>query len=72
MNFDFHRFERQRFTDFSKGRAADWCVIRQLPTLQSLIVGRFTSRIEAETHYSFMKRLYPNYFFEVMFDVPLE
>lgn len=72
MNSDFRRFERQRLTAFPKGSAADWCVIRQLPTLQSVIVGRFTSRIEAETHRSFMKRLYPSYFFEVMFDVPLE
>lgn len=49
---------------------AAWCVIRQLPTLQSVIVARFLSRIEAETYLVFMKRLYPNSFFEIMFDAP--
>ncbi len=49
---------------------AAWCVIRQLPTLQSIIVARFLSRIEAETYLVFMKRLYPNSFFEIMFDAP--
>lgn len=48
-----------------------WCVIRQLPTLQSIVVGRFSSRIEAENHHRFVKRLYPDSFFEVMFDAPL-
>lgn len=49
---------------------AAWCVIRQLPTLQSIVVARFLSRIEAETYLAFMKRLYPNSFFEIMFDAP--
>lgn len=70
MNYFVRKFENQLSASTTQG--LDWCVIRQLPSMQSLIVSRFSSRIEAERHCSFMQRIYPNSFFEVMFDAPLE
>lgn len=70
MNYFVRKFENQ--LSASTTQVWDWCVIRQMPTMQSLIVGRFSSRIEAEHYRSFMKRVYPDSFFEVVFDAPLD
>jgi hypothetical protein len=45
-----------------------WCVIRPLPTLQSVIVARLPSRAEAEAHLTFLKRTRPDITYEIMFD----
>jgi hypothetical protein len=70
MNYLVRKFENQ--ISASTTQAGDWCVIRQMPTTQGLIVGRFLSRTEAEHYRSFMKRIYPDSFFEVIFDAPLD
>ncbi|RMF69872.1 MAG: hypothetical protein D6742_01630 [Cyanobacteria bacterium J069] len=70
MNSFTHRSNDQ--ISVSTREEWDWCVVRQLPTMRSLIVGRFLSRTEAEHCCSFMKRMYPSSFFEVMFDASLD
>lgn len=52
--------------------APSWCVVRQLPTLQSMTVAQFFSRLDAENHLKILKNLHPGTFFEVVFDVPFE
>jgi Txe/YoeB family toxin of Txe-Axe toxin-antitoxin module len=69
MNYLVRKFENQLSTPTTQ--AQDWCVIRQMATMQSLVIGRFSSRIEAEHYRNFMKRIYPHSFFEVIFDAPL-
>jgi hypothetical protein len=70
MNYLIRKFENQ--ISASTTQAGDWCVVRQMPTMQSLIVGRFSSRTEAEHYRNSMKRIYSDSFFEVMFDAPLD
>jgi len=70
MNYLVRKFENQLSTPTTQ--AQDWCVIRQMATMQSLVIGRFSSRIEAEHYRNFMKRIYPHSFFEVIFDAPLD
>lgn len=51
--------------------ASLWCVVRQLPTFQNIVVARFSSRLEAETHLGCLKRLHPHASFDLMFDAVL-
>lgn len=48
--------------------ATFWCIIRPLPSLQSLVVARFPSRSHAEAHLSFLKHSRPGTPYEIMFD----
>ncbi len=45
-----------------------WCIIRQLPNLQRLVVARFRRRIDAESHLQIISRLIPNVTYEIIFD----
>ncbi len=48
--------------------ATFWCIIRPLPSLQSVVVARFPSRSHAEAHLSFLKHSRPDTPYEIMFD----
>ncbi len=45
-----------------------WCIIRQLPNLQRLVVARFRRRIDAESHLQIISRLIPSVTYEIIFD----
>ena len=45
-----------------------WCIIRQLPNLQRLVVARFRRRIDAESHLQIISKLIPNVTYEIIFD----
>lgn len=51
-------------------RLSPWCIVRQLPNLQSTIVVRFRRRNDAEAHLQILQRLMPEAKFEIVFDVP--
>ncbi|HEY9636845.1 MAG TPA: hypothetical protein V6D14_25825 [Coleofasciculaceae cyanobacterium] len=50
-------------------RLHPWCIIRPLPDIRSLIVGRFRHRVDAEGHLRVLKQLMPTVPFEILFDV---
>ncbi|NEP17992.1 MAG: hypothetical protein F6J97_13980 [Leptolyngbya sp. SIO4C1] len=45
-----------------------WCVIRQLPKLQRVVVARFRKGHDAEAHMKSLTRLVPQATFQVIFD----
>jgi hypothetical protein len=45
-----------------------WCIIRNLPNAQTLIVARFRRCGDAEAHLKVLRRLMPHEAFELMFD----
>ena len=49
-------------------RLNPWCIIRPLPNMRTLIVGRFRRRVEAEGHLRILKQIMPTVPFEVVFD----
>ncbi len=48
-----------------------WCIIRHLPNLQRLTVGRFRRCNEALEHLQVLRRLIPHANFAVIFDAPV-
>ncbi|MBD2577159.1 hypothetical protein [Oscillatoria sp. FACHB-1406] len=36
-----------------------WCIVRQLPKMQNIVVARFTRRNDAEEYLSVLRRLLP-------------
>ena len=55
-----------------KDKLNPWCIIRPLSDVQMRIVGRFRSRVDAESHRKILKQLIPNVPFEIMFDITPE
>ncbi|HEY9669704.1 MAG TPA: hypothetical protein V6C91_23020 [Coleofasciculaceae cyanobacterium] len=53
-------------------RLNPWCIIRPLPDMRSLIVGRFRRRVDAEGHLRILKQLMPTVPFAIAFDIPPE
>jgi hypothetical protein len=47
-----------------------WCVIRQLPRMQRVVVGRFRRRNEAEEFLSVLRRSNPDCTYYIVFDPP--
>ncbi len=47
-----------------------WCVIRQLPRMQRVVVGRFRRRNEAEEFLSLLRRSNPDCTYYIVFDPP--
>lgn len=45
-----------------------WCIVRLLPKMQRVVVGRFRRGNDAEAHMRSLKRLIPNTQFIVIFD----
>jgi hypothetical protein len=49
-----------------------WCIIRHLPNLQRIVVGRFRRRNDAEDHLRLIRQMCPNVPFSIVFDLPLD
>ncbi|MEO1351992.1 MAG: hypothetical protein AAFW84_24855 [Cyanobacteria bacterium J06635_15] len=53
-----------------------WCIVRLLPKMQRVVVGRFRKANDAEAHVRSLKKLIPNVQFVVIFDpgdhIPIE
>lgn len=46
-----------------------WCIIRLLPNMQRLIVGRFRRRNDATEHMQVLQRLVPEATYTIIFDL---
>lgn len=51
-------------------RLHPWCIIRQLPQMQRLVIARFRRRNEAEAHLKALQRLTPDITYLIIFDPP--
>lgn len=49
-------------------RLTPWIVVRLLPNLQSVVMGRFRTRSDADGYLTFLRRRIPTGHFVVMFD----
>ncbi|AOY81839.1 SPOR domain-containing protein [Moorena producens JHB] len=50
-------------------RLHPWAIVRLLPKMQRVVVGRFRNRSDAEGHLKALKRLMPDAQFVIVFDV---
>ncbi|EGJ31209.1 MULTISPECIES: SPOR domain-containing protein [Moorena] len=50
-------------------RLYPWAVVRLLPMMQRVVVGRFRNRSDAEGHMQALKRLMPDAEFIIIFDI---
>ncbi|NEO40321.1 MAG: SPOR domain-containing protein [Moorea sp. SIOASIH] len=50
-------------------RLHPWVVVRLLPKMQRVVVGRFRNRSDAEGHMQALKRLMPDAEFIILFDI---
>ena len=48
-----------------------WCIIRHLPKMQRVVVGRFRSWSDAEGHVRVLESLVPDASYSVIFDPPM-
>ena len=53
-------------------RLSPWVIVRLLPNMQRVVVGRFRRRVDAEGHLQALQRLMPDVEMIVMFDVEEE
>ena len=51
-----------------KTQLQPWCLVRQLPEMQRVIIERFRRYQDADAHAKVLSRLSPNNSFVVMFD----
>ena len=51
-------------------RLYPWAIIRLLPRMQRVVVGRYRNRSDAEGHLRALKRLMPDGEFVIIFDLP--
>lgn len=51
-----------------KDKLNPWCIIRPLPNLQRLVVGRFRRRNDAEAHLQLLRQLMPTVTYGIVFD----
>lgn len=49
-------------------RLNPWTIVRVLPDVEPISVGRFRSRSDADGHLKFLRQQIPNASFEVIFD----
>lgn len=49
-------------------RLTPWTIVRLLPDMQRVIIGRFRSRSDADGHIRFLRQQIPYGSFEVIFD----
>ena len=47
-----------------------WCVVRHLPKMQRVVVGRFRSQSDAQGHMTVLRGLVPNTSHKIIFDPP--
>ncbi len=50
-------------------RLHPWAIVRLLPKMQRVVVGRFRNRSNAEGHMQALKRLMPDANFVIVFDL---
>ncbi|NEP24183.1 MAG: SPOR domain-containing protein [Moorea sp. SIO1F2] len=50
-------------------RLHPWAIVRLLPKMQRVVVGRFRNRSDAEGHLKALKRLMPDAEFIIVFDL---
>lgn len=55
-----------------KNHVHPWCIVRQLPNRQSLLIVRFHRRGDAEAHLQILRSKNPTASYEVIFDVTSE
>ncbi|NEO35853.1 MAG: hypothetical protein F6J90_05740 [Moorea sp. SIOASIH] len=51
-------------------RLYPWAIVRLLPKMQRVVVGRYRNRSDAEGHLQAIKRLMPDGEFVIIFDLP--
>ncbi|WP_008310372.1 hypothetical protein [Leptolyngbya sp. PCC 6406] len=51
-----------------QNRLHPWCIVRQLPKMQKVVVDRFRRHQEADSRATTLRRLTPNATFVVLFD----
>ena len=51
-------------------RLYPWAIIRLLPRMQRVVVGRYRNRSDAEGHLQVLKRLMPDGEFVIIFNLP--
>ncbi|AOW98393.1 hypothetical protein BJP34_02075 [Moorena producens PAL-8-15-08-1] len=51
-------------------RLYSWAIVRLLPQMQRVVVGRYRNRSDAEGHLQALKRLMPDGKFIIIFDLP--
>jgi hypothetical protein len=54
-----------------RDRLQVWCIVRLLPNVQRVVVGRFRKRNDAEDHLKILRRLEPDAVFIIFFDLPV-
>jgi hypothetical protein len=54
-----------------EARLFPWTIVRQLPNLQQITVGRFRNRSDAEGHLQVLKQLIPQSQFAIVFDLSM-
>ena len=47
-----------------------WCVVRQLPNMQQIVLGRYRKRAEADGHLALLRQQMPHGSFAIIFDAP--
>ncbi|WAL59497.1 hypothetical protein [Thermocoleostomius sinensis] len=51
-------------------RITPWVVVRLLPNMQRVVIGRFHRRSDAEGHLRFLRQQIPDETFAIIFDCP--
>jgi hypothetical protein len=51
-----------------KSNTHPWCIIRQLPNIQTIVVARFHRRQDADGYLQVLRRLMPNISHAIVFD----
>jgi hypothetical protein len=55
-----------------KSNTHPWCVIRQLPNMQRIVVARFRRRQDADGYLQILRQLMPNISHMIVFDFPVQ
>lgn len=53
-----------------RNRLHPWCIIRLLPQMQRVVIGRFRRRNDAEAHLKALQQLHPEARYAIVFDPP--
>ncbi len=58
-------------TSKPKSNTHPWCIIRQLPNMQRLVVARFRGRNDADAYLQILRQLLPTVDHVIIFDLNL-
>ncbi|BAY26145.1 hypothetical protein NIES2100_59560 [Calothrix sp. NIES-2100] len=59
-------------TSEPKSNTHPWCIIRQLPNMQTIVVARFHRRQDADGYLQVLRRLVPNVSHVIVFDAMIQ